>query len=131
MLPASHRLRVAADYRSVLRGRRDDVRLPSARSGGRLLVLHVARLGAGHDHADAGEGSLPRVGFVVSKAVGGSVVRNRTKRVLRHIARARLDRVPGGVGVVVRAQPAAAGASTGELVAEYDRLLDQTLGRLR
>ncbi|KNX38761.1 ribonuclease P protein component [Luteipulveratus halotolerans] len=130
MLPAAHRLRTPSDFRSVLRGRRDRTRVPAARSGGRLLVLHVARL-ADDDFADAREEALPRVGFVVSKAVGGAVVRNRVKRVLRHRAGAVLDRLPAGAGLVVRAQPPAGRASSPELVAEFDRLLDDVLRRLR
>ena len=71
-----------------------------------------------------------RVGFVVSKAVGGAVIRNRTKRVLRHLVAARLTRIPAGCDLVVRANPAAAGATTPELAAELDRALDAVLRRL-
>lgn len=133
MLPAAHRLRTPTDFRSVLRGRRDQIRVPAARSGGRLLVLHVARLAdePDSDFADAREEALPRVGFVVSKAVGVAVVRNRVKRVLRHRAADVLDRLPAGSGLVVRAQPAAGQASSSELVQEFDRLLDDVLRRLR
>ncbi len=49
---------------------------------------------------------MPRVGFVVSKAVGNAVVRNRVKRRLRHLV-ATLD-APAGARVVVRALPPAA-----------------------
>ena len=49
----------------------------------------------------------PRVGFVVSRAVGGSVVRNRVKRRLRHIVATRLDALGSGTSLVVRALPAA------------------------
>lgn len=72
-----------------------------------------------------------RVGFVVSKAVGGAVTRNRTKRVLRHLVADRLNRIPQGSDLVVRANPAAAEASTAELAAELDRALDVVLRRLR
>jgi ribonuclease P protein component len=71
-----------------------------------------------------------RVGFVVSKAVGGAVVRNRTKRVLRHLVAARLTRLPDECHLVVRANPAAAAATTPELAAELDRALDAVLRRL-
>jgi ribonuclease P protein component len=70
-----------------------------------------------------------RVGFVVSKAVGGAVTRNRTKRVLRHLVAARLTRIPTGYDVV-RANPAAADATTPELAVELDRSLDSVLRRL-
>ena len=46
----------------------------------------------------------PRVGFVVSRAVGPAVVRNRVKRRLRHLMRDRLDQLGAGTcAVVVRA----------------------------
>ena len=59
-------------------------------------------------HAASGNGSQSRAGFVVSKAVGGAVVRNRVKRRLRHLVARQLLASPGGLDVVVRALPAAA-----------------------
>jgi ribonuclease P protein component len=56
-------------------------------------------------HADSSPGDLVRVGFVVSKAVGGAVVRNRVKRRLRHLAAERLTDTPAGTRMVVRALP--------------------------
>jgi ribonuclease P protein component len=79
---------------------------------------------------DTRAGQPPRVGFVVSKAVGNAVVRNRTKRVLRHVMAARLDRVPAGTDLVVRANPPAAGAGSRELGADVDRLMSTVLRRL-
>lgn len=58
-------------------------------------------------HAVSGAGSQSRVGFVVSKAVGGAVVRNRVKRRLRHLAARQLVSTPAVRDVVVRALPAA------------------------
>jgi ribonuclease P protein component len=46
-----------------------------------------------------------RAGFVVSKAVGNAVRRNRVKRQLRHLVAARLNQTPFAVDVVVRALP--------------------------
>jgi ribonuclease P protein component len=67
---------------------------------------------------------------VVSKAVGGAVIRNRTKRVLRHLVAARLAGIPDGVDLVVRAHPAAAHASPAALAAELDSLLSRVGPRL-
>ncbi len=67
----------------------------------------------------------PRVGFVVSKAVGNAVVRNRVQRRLRHAVRDRLDVLPPGSVLVVRAQPAAALSSYTELVGDLDRCLQR------
>ena len=80
------------------------------------MVVHAHR-------TDARAGLPPRVGFVVSKAVGGAVVRNRVKRRLRALMAARIGTVPAGYDVVVRANPAAPRASYAELGADLDRLL--------
>ena len=55
------------------------------------------------------------MGFVVSKAVGGAVVRNRTKRRLRAVARPLVGALPDGSRVVVRANPAAAASTSADL----------------
>jgi ribonuclease P protein component len=68
-----------------------------------------------------------RAGFIVSKAVGKAVTRNRVKRRLRHLAAAALPATPGGVDVVVRALPAAV---TGDLREDFDTALHDCLGRL-
>ena len=65
----------------------------------------------------------------MSKAVGGAVTRNRVKRRLRALTAARLGRLPAGVDLVVRAQPAAAEQSFEALGGELDRLLAQVLRR--
>jgi ribonuclease P protein component len=67
----------------------------------------------------------PRVGFVVSKAVGNAVVRNRTKRRLRASVATRLTGIPAGLDLVVRANPAAAEATWGELDVAVGRQLDK------
>ncbi len=65
----------------------------------------------------------PRVGFVVSRAVGSAVIRNQVKRRLRHLCRDRLPVLPSGSMLVIRALPPAAGASYEELAEELDRCL--------
>ena len=104
MLDRSHRLTTSAGFTAAVRQGR--------RAGTRTLVLH---LGAGPE-ADPG----PRVGFVVSKAVGNAVTRNHVKRRLRHLARERLSSLPGSGVLVVRALPAAADASYDALGADLD-----------
>lgn len=61
-------------------------------------------------HAVRGTGSDTRVGFVVSKAVGGAVERNRVKRRLRHLVARELGVSSVVQDVVVRALPAASSA---------------------
>jgi ribonuclease P protein component len=69
--------------------------------------------------------STARVGFVVSKAVGNSVVRHRVSRRLRHLMADRLGTLPPGCTLVVRALPASAEASSGELGADLDGALSR------
>jgi ribonuclease P protein component len=76
-------------------------------------------------------GADAQVGFVVSKAVGTAVDRNRVKRRLRALVAERLDRLPAGAVVAVRALPSAAGASSVALGRDLDRALDRMFGRDR
>lgn len=70
-----------------------------------------------------------RVGFVVSKAVGSAVTRNRVRRRLRHLARPLLAETPPGTFLVVRALPPAADATV-ELSADLTGAWRKCLGRL-
>jgi ribonuclease P protein component len=67
--------------------------------------------------------NAPRAGFVVSKAVGNAVVRNRVRRRLRHIVKRHLSTLSPSAELVVRALPAAAELSSAELDAELARCL--------
>lgn len=83
------------------------------------MVVHLA--------APEGPSAAPaEIGLVVSRAVGGAVVRNRVKRRLRHLLRERCAGLPAGAVLVVRALPASAAASYDEL----GRDLDTALGRV-
>lgn len=74
----------------------------------------------------------PRLGFAVPKAVGPAVVRNRIKRQLRELVRARLEGVPPKhdfVLVVRQGLPDAAEANGHEwLAARVDEILGKALG---
>jgi ribonuclease P protein component len=72
-----------------------------------------------HLHCATSDG-VPRAGLVVSKAVGGSVVRHRVSRRLRHLLAPRLGELPAGAMVVVRALPPAADATSAELGDDLD-----------
>jgi ribonuclease P protein component len=68
-----------------------------------------------------------RAGIAVGKRVGGAVQRNRVKRRVREILRARLAELTPGWDIVISARPPAAAASFAELSAA----IDQLLGRAR
>ncbi|MFH8793962.1 ribonuclease P protein component [Streptomyces sp. NPDC017941] len=119
MLPTEHRLRRREDFATAVRRGR--------RAGRPLLVVHL-RSRATDPHVP-GE-SLPptRAGFVVSKAVGGAVVRNKVKRRLRHLMRDRVAQLPPGSLVVVRALPGAGDADHAQLARDLDAALERLLG---
>jgi ribonuclease P protein component len=74
---------------------------------------------------------VPRAGFIVSKAVGGAVVRNTVARRLRALVGQRLVSLPPGSALVVRALPAAAHASSAELASDLDACLAGVLPGVR
>ena len=64
----------------------------------------------------------------MSKAVGGAVVRNKVKRRLRHLMRERVDQLPPGSLVVVRALPGAGDVDHAQLAQDLDAALRRLLG---
>jgi ribonuclease P protein component len=104
VLPAAHRLTDQTSFRAVVRSGR--------RAASRTLVVHAGELGPG-----------PRVGLVVSKAVGNAVTRNRVQRRLRHLVREQLDSLPASTALVIRALPPAATADSTELRDDLVRCL--------
>jgi ribonuclease P protein component len=127
VLAAPHRLRRPADFTSVLRR--------GVRSGRTTLVLHLL-LPDGDAGAEPTPNAVPaltpaRVGFVVPKTVGGSVIRHRVTRQLRALCAARIDTFPAGSSSVVRALPAAAGASSAQLGADLDAAFERAVRRAK
>lgn len=110
MLSPAHRLTSPRHFREALRN--------GTRAGSSVLVVHHA-VGAERAERPA------LVGFVVSKAVGNAVVRNRVKRRLRHLSRAHIHALTPGSLTVVRATPQASRASFGELDAALSRCLSR------
>ena len=100
------------------------------RAGRPSLVVHACRRPDG-EHPD-GEQQVPgsaRVGFVVSKAIGNAVARNRVKRRLRALVRDRLPEVDPQIDWVVRALPPA--AATTDLADDLDSAWRRCEKRLR
>jgi ribonuclease P protein component len=94
------------------------------RAGRPLVVGHLlVRADGVHDREPA------RVGFVVSRAVGSAVTRNRVKRRLRELMRGYLQSLPGGSLLVVRANAAAAHASQQDLATDLDLVISRLLRR--
>jgi ribonuclease P protein component len=120
VLPARHRLRNSSDFAAVFRGARG---AGGSRSGSRFIVVHLT-------WTDARAGQPPRVGLVVSRAVGNAVVRNRIKRVLRALMSSRIDRLPAGVDVVINAKTDLPGTPTALLAQDLDRLLSTVMRRV-
>ncbi|WP_433266910.1 ribonuclease P protein component [Actinosynnema sp. CS-041913] len=126
MLPAANRLTRSQDFGLVVRRGR--------RAGRPRLVVHalVPGLPAAGVEAEPTRTAQPtldpsKVGFVVSKAVGNSVVRHRVSRKLRHVVRDRLGDLPAGTSLVVRALAPAAEASSAELGHDFDAALRRLL----
>jgi ribonuclease P protein component len=80
--------------------------------------------------ADARAGQPPRIGLVVSKAVGNAVARNRSKRVLRALMSERTGRLPDGLDLVIRVKPELPTASTAAIAQDLDTLLSRVLRRV-
>lgn len=117
MLPPSARLRRSDDFRATVRSGR--------RASRGAVMLHLLTAPAGSP-GDGASRQPATVGFVVSKRIGGAVVRNRVTRRLRHLMLARLDQLPAASVLVVRALPTAAQQDAATL----DRDLSGALTRL-
>ncbi|QSB05372.1 ribonuclease P protein component [Natronoglycomyces albus] len=121
MLPSAQRIRRRSEFTSVLRGGTRAARggvvvhwsSRQARSG--LLPRTLTETpqtftGAGHNIDSQPQDPEPgamRAGFVVSKAVGNAVIRNKVKRRLRHAVMETHSQWPSDVDVVIRATPSA------------------------
>lgn len=85
------------------------------------LVVHLA--------SDREDLSGPRIGLVVSKAVGNAVVRHRVSRRLRHVAYPVLDELAPEDRVVIRALPASRSASSARLHQQLTHALHRARAR--
>lgn len=118
MLARSNRITKPADFRNTLG------------SGVRVRSQCISV------HAVTGQtnpvDSQPKIGFVVGRACGSAVVRNRIKRRLKAVSRNLIPSLQPGVSVVVRAFPAASNADFATLESELTNnvaMIIQKLGR--
>lgn len=113
MLPSSHRMRTGPQFSQAIRS--------GVRSGRRNIILYAAK--------NSGETTL--VGFIVSKAVGNAVTRNRIKRRLREYAAQTIKDHPQGYYIAVRALPASKTATFEKLRRDYTSALENVLTKLK
>jgi ribonuclease P protein component len=102
-----YRLRHSAEFQAVRAERKG--------AGDAVLRVQVRANSLGH----------PRIGIVVTKRLGGAVVRNRLRRRLQTTVRGKLGTL-GAYDVVLHPQPAAASAGSGALSASLSRALKLT-----
>jgi ribonuclease P protein component len=110
VLPRANRMRRSGDFTSVVRA--------GARSRRGCLVAHL------QPSLTAGP---PLVGLIIGRSVGGSVVRHRVARRLRAQLATRVPALPSGSGLVIRALPSAATATSERIGAELDSALSRVL----
>jgi ribonuclease P protein component len=113
VLPSESRMRHRAEFTLAVRR--------GARAGRPSMTAHLLTRPQSDEPA--------RVGFIVSRAVGTAVVRNRVKRRLRVLVRGYLGVLPAGSLLVVRANPPAAAARQADLAADLGLVMTRLLRR--
>ena len=115
MLPARYRMRRSAEFSAtVSRG---------VRAVQPDVVVHAL-----HEGTDA---TGPRVGLIVSKAVGNAVERHRVSRRLRHAARTVIPKLDATDLVVIRARAGSSDAVSSRLEQQLQRALERLESRRR
>ena len=92
MLPAKNRLRTSKDFALTTK--------TGVRATSLSLVVYL-KTNSTND-TNAGNSNAPLVGLIVNKSVGGSVVRHRVSRQLRHLASTHISNIPSGSRLVIR-----------------------------
>lgn len=118
MLPRRHRISNSTDFSLVTR---------TGRKTRRGCLLVYSRAPNGMEPTGPGlstEEQNARVGLIVSRRVGNSVVRHRVSRVLRHQVRERLSALDPGTMLVVRALPGAGAKSNSGIARDLKLCLE-------
>jgi ribonuclease P protein component len=108
-----HRLSRSQDFDAVYRKGRS--------ASTRFLVLHWFPR-----DEDGGE---PRLGLAVPRTTGSAVSRNRIKRRLRELWRARIDRIEGGCDYVLVVRPGLIEAAEARGAEWLGERVDEVLGK--
>ena len=115
MLAQENRLRKASDFALATKG---------VRVSGENFLLYVATSADGERI-----GAPVKVGLIVGKNVGGSVVRHRVSRQIRHAIAPHLTKFPAGSLILFRAHPGAARNADRNLAGEITALVGKYLAR--
>lgn len=110
MLPARYRMTRSAEFRATVQD--------GVRAAQRDLVVHARREPCDPDG--------PRIGLVVSKAVGGSVDRHRVSRRLRHVVGDMIGELAAEDRIVIRALPGSRDVASARLRGELERGIRRT-----
>lgn len=102
-----------ADFERVYRGGRRHF-------SGNLTVFFLTRAASNHSRG-------PRVGFTVSRALGGAVTRNRIRRRVREATRMNLQALTVPVDVVINPKKSALTADFQTLAGEVRRAFEAIL----
>ena len=106
MLPKPNRLRAGSDFNLITK--------TGARFSSPNLVLY----------ANLAKTEQPKIGFIVSRSVGGSVTRHLVIRKLRHNFAGYLSKLPNNLMLVVRVLKSQTDYST-----EVEQLIEKTLNK--
>ena len=116
MLPSSHKLTRAEDFRGTMRN--------GIRGSSRTLLVFVWTPSTEPDLVATGG---PKFGLVVSKAVGNAVTRHRISRKLRALCFDAKENFSRSTKMVIRALPAAGEATNEQLALDFE----VALGKVR
>lgn len=97
MLPAENRMTRSTEFGATVKH--------GVRAVEPDIVVHAHRTSEGPEDSERNGVAGPRIGLVVSKAVGSAVERHRVARRLRHVARSVVGELDPGDRVVIRARP--------------------------
>ncbi|MBN1915700.1 ribonuclease P protein component [Candidatus Dojkabacteria bacterium] len=117
MLPKGYRIRKSKEF--------DLIRTEGVKYKSKNFMLVVRKISPKElDLAAEKEQTYPRFGFIVSKKIGGAVVRNKVKRWLREAVRLELHSIPKNIEATLIAFKDADKSSFNELRDELKKILE-------